>query len=139
MVKAELDIEHVEAVVVPVGSEDDAGGRDGDVGAGANGDADVGPGEGGGVVDTVTDHGHSQSSGLQLGDLGVLVLGQHLGEHLVDPEVPDGLGDRPGVTGDHDDVDALGVQGIDGGLGLGPDLVGIGDPTPPRTPKLLIQ
>ena len=136
MVKAELDIEHVEAVVVPVASEDDAGGRDGDVGAGADGDAAVGPGEGGGVVDTVTDHGHSQSSGLQLGDLGVLVLGQH----LVDPEVPpDGLGDRPGVTGDHDDVDALGVQGIDGGLGLGPDLVGIGDPTPPRTPKLLIQ
>ena len=124
---------------MPVASEDDAGGLDGDVGAGADGDADVGPGEGGGVVDAVTDHGHSQSSGLQLGDLGVLVLGQHLGDTRRPRGRPDGLGDRPGVTGDHDHVDALGVQGVDGGLGLGPDLVGVGDPTPPRTPKLLIQ
>jgi hypothetical protein len=30
-----------------VGSEDAAGGRDGAIGAGADGDADVGPGEGG--------------------------------------------------------------------------------------------
>ena len=36
--------------------EDDVGGFDGDVGAGGEGDADVGGREGGGVVDAVANH-----------------------------------------------------------------------------------
>ena len=56
------------------------------------------------VVDAVADHGDLQATGLQLGDLGRLVLGEHLGEHLVDAEVAaDGLGDLAGVAGDHHD------------------------------------
>ena len=70
-----------------VGGEDDPGRLDGDVGAGADGDADVGAGQRGRVVDAVADHRHLEPAGLELGDLGVLVLGQHLGEHLVDAEV----------------------------------------------------
>ena len=47
-------IGHVERVGA---HEDEVGGLDGDVGAGADGDAEVGLGEGGGVVDAVADHG----------------------------------------------------------------------------------
>ena len=43
-----------------------------------------------------------QAAALQLGDGLVLVLGEHLGEDLVDAEVAaDGVGDLAGVTGDH--------------------------------------
>ena len=38
------------------GGEDDAGRFDGDIGARADGDADVGAGQRGGVVDAVADH-----------------------------------------------------------------------------------
>jgi hypothetical protein len=48
---------------------------------------DVGLGEGGCVVDPVADHCHFQALALEFGDLGVLVLGKHLGQHLVDPEL----------------------------------------------------
>src|SRR6187401_1777320 len=63
--------------------------------------------------------------GLELSDLGVLVLGQHVGEDLVDAQLaPDGVGDEQGIAGDHDNVDVVGVQGVEGGLRLGPDLIG---------------
>src|SRR6266536_2094470 len=42
---------------------------------GDDGDAEVGLGEGGGVVDAVADHGDLAAGGLQLGDLGGLVAG----------------------------------------------------------------
>ena len=46
-----------------------------------------------------------EPASLELGDLGVLVLGQDLGEHLVDAEVgPDRIGDLAGVAGDHHDA-----------------------------------
>ena len=76
--------------------EDEPGRLDGDVGAGADGDADVGAGEGGGVVDAVADHGDLEAAGLELGDLGGLVLGEDLGEHLVDAEVARRRRRRPG-------------------------------------------
>ena len=58
-------------------------GLDGDVGAGAHGDAEVGLGQGGGVVDAVADHGHDAALGLQPLDDVDLVGGQHLGDHVV--------------------------------------------------------
>jgi hypothetical protein len=70
-----------------VAHEDDVGGLDGDVGAGADGDADIGLGQGGRVVDAVADHRHRRALGLQLADLGGLVAGEDLGEVLLDPEV----------------------------------------------------
>src|SRR3546814_13396184 len=45
--------------------EGDVAGFDGDVGAGAHGEAEVGLGEGGGVVDAVTDHGHRAALSLE--------------------------------------------------------------------------
>ena len=47
------------------------------------GTSDVRAGQSGGVIDTVTDHGHAQTPVLQLRDLGVFVLGQDLGEDLI--------------------------------------------------------
>lgn len=51
----------------------DVGGLDGHVGAGADGDADVGLSEGGRVVDPVPDHGHPEPPPLQLLHFGHLV------------------------------------------------------------------
>ena len=76
--------------------EDQPGRLDRDVGAGADGDADVGAGQRRGVVHAVADHGDLQAAGLELGDLVRLVLGQDLGEHLVDAEVARRPLRRPG-------------------------------------------
>jgi hypothetical protein len=52
---------------------------------------------------------------LEFGHLGVLVLGKHLREQFVDPKVSsDRVGDLTRVAGDHSDVDAVSVQGVDG-------------------------
>src|SRR5699024_127521 len=67
--------------------EGDVGGLDGDVGAGAHGQAEVGLGEGGGVVDAVADHRDDLALGLQAGDDVDLVLGQDLGDDLVDTDL----------------------------------------------------
>ena len=67
--------------------EHDTGRLDRDVGAGADRDPDVGARERRRVVHTVADHRHAQPARLELGDLAVLVLGEHLGEHLVDADV----------------------------------------------------
>ena len=56
-------------------------GLDGDVGAGAHGQPEVGLGERGGVVDAVADHGDDPALGLQPLDDVDLVGGQHLGDH----------------------------------------------------------
>ncbi len=53
------------------------GGLDGGVGAGAHGQAQVGLGERGGVVDPVADHGHDAARGLEPLDGGQLAAGQH--------------------------------------------------------------
>ena len=66
-------------------------GLDGHVGARADGDAEVGLGERGGVVDAVADHGDGVALGLEALDLGDLVAGQHLGHDPVDAD----LGGRP--------------------------------------------
>jgi hypothetical protein len=55
--------------------QDDVGGLDGHVGAGADRDADVSLGECGRVVDAVADHGDGAAGGMELGDLGGLVGG----------------------------------------------------------------
>ncbi len=60
--------------------EGEVAGLDGDVGAGAHGEAEVGLGEGGGVVDAVADHGDDPALGLQAADDVDLVGGQHLGD-----------------------------------------------------------
>ena len=55
-------------------------GLDGHVGAGAHGEAEVGLGEGGGVVDAVADHGDDPALGLEPPDDVDLVGRQHLGD-----------------------------------------------------------
>ena len=58
-------------------------GLDRNVGAGAHGDAEVGLGERGRVVDAVADHGDDATLRLQPGDGGHLVGRQHIGDHIV--------------------------------------------------------
>ena len=100
------------------GGEHDTGRLERHIGAGADGQADVGAGERRRVVDAVADHRHGQTSILQLGDRAVLVLGQDLGEHLVDPELPpDVVGHGARVARDHHDV--VDAQAVEVGDGLG--------------------
>ena len=52
-----------------------------------------------GVVDPVAGHRHDAALGLELPDRFALLLGEHLGPDLVEPELPrHGLGRRPVVA-----------------------------------------
>ena len=79
--QGDRDVERVGA------HQHDVGGLDGDVGAGADRDAEVGLRERGGVVDAVADHRDPSPGALQLGDLARLVAGQDLGDDVVDAEL----------------------------------------------------
>ena len=60
---------------------------DGDVGAGADGDADIGLGQRRRIVDAVADEGQPAASPSRRRWTAVdLALGQHLGHHLVDAQ-----------------------------------------------------
>ena len=84
------------------GHEGEVAGLDGDVGAGADGDAEVGLGEGGRVVDAVADDRDFVAFGLELAHDVDLLARKHLGDDAVDA---DGLRNclRGGlaVAGDH--------------------------------------
>ena len=106
----------------------DAGAFDGDVGAGAHGDADIGRGEGGRIVDAVTGHGDDAALALQPLDDRALLIGQHLGLDLGDAEAArDRLGRRAVVAGQHDDADAVGAQGFERRWRRRLDRIGDGD------------
>jgi hypothetical protein len=70
--------------------EDDVGGTTGGVGGTLDGDSDVGTGEGGGVVGSVSSHGDEVTESLETLDDLVLVLGEHTSkavgvhDHLVE-------------------------------------------------------
>ena len=85
-----------------------------DVRAGAHGDADIGRRQRRRVVDAVAGHGdHPPLAAQALHDVR-LALGQDLGLHVVDPELSgDRLRRRAVVAGQHDDADALALQGRD--------------------------
>ena len=79
----------------------------GRLGAGVHGHADVGLGQGRGVVGAVAGHGDEVAAGLLGPDAGHLVLGRGLGHEVVDAGlVGDGLGGERVVAGDHDRLDA---------------------------------
>ena len=58
-------------------------GFDGDVGAVAHRDAEIGLRQRGRVVDAVADHGDDATLGLQAGDRFDLAGGRHVGDHIV--------------------------------------------------------
>ena len=67
--------------------------------------AEVGLGEGGGVVDAVADHGDDLALGLEAADDLDLVAGQDLGDDGVDPDlVGDAAGGPLVVAGEQDGV-----------------------------------
>ena len=76
-----------------IAEQDQVRRADRDVGAGPEGQPEVGGGEGGGVVDPVADHGDLVSVRLKPGDDGCLVGGQRPRDHLIDADL---RGDRPG-------------------------------------------
>src|ERR1035441_2651901 len=80
----------------------DAAAFHGDVGAGAHGDADVGLGEGGGVVDAVAGHGDDSSLLLKFADDFELAFGEDFGLEFGDAERA-GNSERydPVVAGEH--------------------------------------
>jgi hypothetical protein len=83
-------------------------------------------GERGRVVDAVADHRDLPALALELRDLGRLIGGKHLGDHLVDTKLGgDAFGGRAAVTGEHDRPDA---ERFERGDRLGGRLArGIGD------------
>ena len=91
----------------------DAGALDGDVGAGADGHADVGLGEVPVIVDAVAGHGHHEP--LPCRPLIIfLLLGHDLGVDLVDAELPATTrGGGAIVAGQHDDAQTRGVQRLE--------------------------
>src|SRR5438309_7334323 len=67
--------------------QDDVGGLDRDIGAGAYGNTEIGLGQSRSVVYAVPDHRHLLAGSLQLSDLGGLVGGEDLGHHLTDAKL----------------------------------------------------
>src|SRR5699024_9058604 len=110
--------------------ERDVGGLNGDVGAGAHRQAQVGLGQRRGVVDAVADHRDDLPLALQAGDDVDLVLGQNLGDDLLDADLG---GDPPGdglvVASEQDRGEAETLQAGDG-LSAG-GLDGVGDDEDP--------
>ena len=89
----------------------DAGALDGDVGAGAHGDADIGGGQRRRIVDAVAGHRDDAARRRSRSTTVALLLRQHLGLDVVDAELArDRLGGRAVVAGQHDDADALRVR-----------------------------
>ena len=77
------------------------------VGAGAQGQPEVGRGQRGRVVDAVADHGHRVAVGLQAADDRGLVVGQRLRDDLVDTDLGgDGAGGGGVVAGEQDGAQA---------------------------------
>ena len=104
--------------------EDDVCGFDRHVGAGADGESDVGAGESGSVVDAVADHRDAEVLRLELADGVVLVLGEHFGEHASYAEVGrDGVGDLSGIAGDEHDLHVQCLELVDGVASFGAYLV----------------
>ena len=95
------DLDELGRVAIEV---DHVAGLLGGLGAGVHGHADVGLGQGRGVVGAVAHHGDELAAGLFLADVGELGLGRRLGDEVVDAGL---VGDRFGrqriVAGDHDD------------------------------------
>lgn len=123
-----------------VGDDDGVRGVEREVGSGAaHGDADIGGGQGGGVVDAVADHGHLPAGrpgsvvpgrgGLEAADGGDLALGEKTGVDVGDGE---GTGEPAGgvgvIAGEQGGrVRGDGGQSRDGRSGFGTGLVGDGE------------
>ena len=70
-------------------------------------DADLGRGQGGGVVDAVADHAGRAMAGVELGDRRDLVGRQEVGSLFADAQLAGHGGGRPGVVaGEHDGLKA---------------------------------
>lgn len=94
--------------------EGDVAGFDGDIAARADGEADIGLGQGGRVIDAVADHGHARAFRLQLLDGGGFIGRQDLGHDALDADLAgDGVRGLPVVAGDERHVQAAGLQGAD--------------------------
>ena len=105
--------------------EEDVAGFAGEVGACGHGEAGVGLGEGGGVVDAVADHGYLVALLLEEADGGQLVGGEQVGFDIGDAG---GLGDGDGgggdVSGEEDWGDVESAElGDGGGGGCGAEFV----------------
>lgn len=110
-----------------VSHEGDVGGFVGDVGAVLEGDAEVGLGEGGGVVEAVADH-CDFALFLEIEDDLDFVLGEGLGDDLVDVGLGgDVVGGAGVVAGDHDGGEAEGFEVGDALGGVGGESVGDGE------------
>ena len=85
-----------------------SGAFDGHVGSRAQGDADIGLGQRGCIVDAVPGHRHRPSFCLKPFDRFVFLRRADFGDDFLDAELPrHGLGSRSAIAGEHDDVHAV--------------------------------
>ncbi len=88
--------------------EREAGALHGDIGARAHRDTDIGFGQRGSIIDTISGHRNHVAFTLETPNDGIFLIGQYVGFHLSDAEL---AGDRlcggAIVAGQHDDADAL--------------------------------
>ncbi len=95
--------------------QQDVAGLLGQIGAGAHGDAGVGLGQGGGVVDAVADHRHAQAALLKSANAGQLSCGVEAGFHFGDSGLRgDGRGSGSRVAGEHEHAQAGAAERGDG-------------------------
>jgi hypothetical protein len=83
----------------------------GDICSGAHCHADIGFGEGRGVVDAIAGHGDRAAFGSQAPDNGILLFREHLGFDFGDPEFPgDRLRGCTIIAGEHHDANSVRAQ-----------------------------
>ena len=91
--------------------QDDVSRGHGHIRARPDGDAHIGLGQGWGVVDTIANHGHDMTFGLELFHFVGLVSRQDFRQDTVDPDLGcNGLGCLAVIARDHGDLDAHFVQ-----------------------------
>ena len=108
--------------------EHDVGRFHGHIGAGANGDADIGAGKGRCVVDAVANHGDFLAFVLQTADFALLILWQYFRDDAVGADLlANGFGGFGMVAGEHDDINAHALQFFNGSLAGWLDDIGDSD------------
>lgn len=122
---AAAEVVGVADVFEAVVHEDDVGLFECGVGAaGAHGDADMGGGEGGGVVDTITDHGDAAALTGPGGDGGHFLFRAEFGADFVEVEMAlEVIGRGMAVAGEGDGMESVCAEIGDNLAGLGSDIV----------------
>lgn len=119
------ELKGAEEVFETIVHEHDVGLFEGGIGsAGSHGDADVGGGEGGGIVDAITDHGDAAAGAGEFGDSLDLLFGVKFGADFVEgDEALEVIAGGMAIAGEGDGMETAAAEFLDDPGGLGADIV----------------